>query len=875
MKFTKEMTKVLYDSCINDNLYIPYGITELEEDFLYKGKGSRRLSFRRNTVKSRQFYPFKKIFIPETVTKIHRHYSEGMFQSKHIDAIEVDVNNKYYCSIDGVLFTKNKKILLYYPPGKFQSRYCVPEGTKCIFDYAFKNSSLQVIILPKSFLKMEAGALDQTDIGSIKIDENNEHYCSIDGVLFSKDKETLIRYPIAKTENSYFIPNGTKHIAANAFYHCTLLKDIEIPKSMKRIDKEAFQFSDISYISVNENNENFCSIFGVLFSKDKNTLLNIPNSYKDDYNHNHYFADFLLDSLYVYYYDFLYTVDDLYYDLLDAYYCYICDIDFDKKFDEYLDEYFAHSLDASYSVPTGTKYIETSTLENSFLLSEINLPESISGIAQTVIDGYSCTVTSAPLNVDEDNKYYYSLNGVLFCKGGFLKAKNTLISYPSNKHQKSYSVPEKTYCISTFAFYGSYLESINLPKSLETIEIRAFNNCWRLSTISVNKDNENFCSVDGVLYSKDRKTLLYYPSGRFQSSYTILEGTKYISSFAFDKVRNLKNVNLPKSLIYITMPNFNYCYIRSIDIDKYNTQYCLIDDVLYSKNMETLIYCTGMHESYMIPKETKYINDFSVFKNLEEMQTDENNKHYCSVDGVLFSKDKRRLIHYPRKKSQKSYIVPEGTLFIEEYAFSYNDFLTDINFPESLLKIEDKAFYRCKYLIEIKLSDRIEYTENKEYGPCVIKENKHNIIYPKPYFGDKEYIFVSYAHKDSDEIIRVIIHLKNKGFRIWYDEGIDPGTEWDVNIADHIDNCSYFIAFISKFYLESVNCKDEITYARNQSKKILLIYLDDIKLPNNMEMRLGRLQAIYKNRYVHENEFMEKLLSAQGIEKFCDSFVSE
>lgn len=68
-------------------------------------------------------------------------------------------------------------------------------------------------------------------------------------------------------------------------------------------------------------------------------------------------------------------------------------------------------------------------------------------------------------------------------------------------------------------------------------------------------------------------------------------------------------------------------------------------------------------------------------------------------------------------------------------------------------------------------------------------------------------------------------------YRIWYGEGIDPGTEWDENIAEHVENCGYFIALLSKAYMESSNCKDELNYARELEKPRLLVYLEDVQLP--------------------------------------------
>ena len=137
-----------------------------------------------------------------------------------------------------------------------------------------------------------------------------------------------------------------------------------------------------------------------------------------------------------------------------------------------------------------------------------------------------------------------------------------------------------------------------------------------------------------------------------------------------------------------------------------------------------------------------------------------------------------------------------------------------------------------------------------------------------PYSGKKSYVFISYAHKDKKEIYPIIEKLINDGYRVWYDEGIDPGTEWDENIAKHIEECGYFISFISENYLKSSNCKDELNFARDLDKDRFLVYLQNINLPSGMNMRLSRLQNIHKYAYDSFDEFYKKLLTAKGIEKF-------
>ena len=138
---------------------------------------------------------------------------------------------------------------------------------------------------------------------------------------------------------------------------------------------------------------------------------------------------------------------------------------------------------------------------------------------------------------------------------------------------------------------------------------------------------------------------------------------------------------------------------------------------------------------------------------------------------------------------------------------------------------------------------------------------------PIPYKGPEPYIFISYAHKDSDRVWPIIDRMLKDGYRVWYDEGIDPGTEWDEFIASHIENCSYFIAFLSANYMASDNCKDELNFVRDLNKHRLLIHLEDhVQLPAGMRMRLGRLQAIHWYTYTNRDEAFSKLYSSEHLD---------
>ena len=77
---------------------------------------------------------------------------------------------------------------------------------------------------------------------------------------------------------------------------------------------------------------------------------------------------------------------------------------------------------------------------------------------------------------------------------------------------------------------------------------------------------------------------------------------------------------------------------------------------------------------------------------------------------------------------------------------------------------------------------------------------------PVPYLGDEPYIFLSYSHRNAEQANAFIRSMNRAGFRIWYDEGLIPGREWDDTIARVIMHCSYFIALLTEDSLSITEC---------------------------------------------------------------------
>lgn len=138
----------------------------------------------------------------------------------------------------------------------------------------------------------------------------------------------------------------------------------------------------------------------------------------------------------------------------------------------------------------------------------------------------------------------------------------------------------------------------------------------------------------------------------------------------------------------------------------------------------------------------------------------------------------------------------------------------------------------------------------------------------KPYEGADKYIFISYCHKDKAVVFPVVERLAKDGYRVWYDEGIDPGSEWPEIIAEHLSKCSVCIAFISENSLNSHNCRREINFALLKKKSFISVVIEQVNMSPGMEMQLSATQSIFKHTLNSDAEFFERLCTAEFL-KCC------
>lgn len=172
-------------------------------------------------------------------------------------------------------------------------------------------------------------------------------------------------------------------------------------------------------------------------------------------------------------------------------------------------------------------------------------------------------------------------------------------------------------------FNADSLTKITIGKNVKTIGTWAMTNNQRLQEFAVDKDNENFTAVDGILFTKDMKTIIYYPNSKgieyskfgdplqrdskkddFKKIvYTIPEGVETIRSKAFYKCYYIDNVVIPDSVKTIEEKAFHRCSaLATLDLPK-NLEFI---------GKDAFAYCE-LIESATIPATIKEIEDYAFF----------------------------------------------------------------------------------------------------------------------------------------------------------------------------------------------------------------------------------------------------------------------
>lgn len=404
----------------------------------------------------------------------------------------------------------------------------------------------------------------------------------------------------------------------------------------------------------------------------------------------------------------------------------------------------------SVVLPGSVKSIGTFAFSECFNLTSINLPNSVVSIGNFAFTecskltsiaipasvskiGYAAFFTCGGLiTVESGNQNFSSLDGILFNKN-----QTELITCPISK-TGDYTIPNTVYSISYNAFCNcNFLTSITIPKSVNIVKDWAFGNCTGLTAISipasvtsigihsfgicglisVDAENPFYCSLVGVLFNK-AKTELISCSTINTGAYEIPATVTSIRDYAFYYCKTLTSITLPNSVASLGNYAFQYCKVTTLNI----------------------------------PGSVTSIGAGAFKEFSGAITVDAGNQNYSALDGVLFSKDKTKLIVCPVSKTG-TYVIPNSVNYISGFAF-YNCFgLTTVKIPKSVTTIEYYALSGCISLKEIYVYSSIPAVL---WSPTFDQVDKNTCVLYVPTSSKNSYAAANYW-KDFKNIIEFVV----------------------------------------------------------------------------------------------------------------------
>jgi uncharacterized repeat protein (TIGR02543 family) len=232
------------------------------------------------------------------------------------------------------------------------------------------------------------------------------------------------------------------------------------------------------------------------------------------------------------------------------------------------------------------------------------------------------------------------------------------------------TIPESVMSIEDHAFQNSDLTSVTIPASTTSIGAGVFADADGLSSIGVADGSQSFQADNGVLFDLGLNSLVQYPNGKTQTSYTIPAGVETIKASAFEGEGNLTSVVIPTGVLSIG----DYAF-----------------------------QSTGL-TSVTIPASVETIGGgvFAQASALTTISVSVGSESFRAVDGVLLNYGQTEIVQYPNGKTQTSYTIPTNVESIGEAAFKGASRLTAVTFPTSITRVGDYAFDQASTLVTLK-----------------------------------------------------------------------------------------------------------------------------------------------------------------------------
>ena len=661
--------------------------------------------------------------LPAELTALGR----GAFAECHdLTAIAVEEGNPAYQSVSGVVFTADQKTLVAYPCGADADSYSVPAGVEALYHCSFYGAHrLTEVFLPDSLVEIQTQAFyDCASLQSVMIPN---HVTQISRWAFAKDWRlgTIQFQSVAESE--------LRRIGFEAFAYCGI-RDFTVPANVSSMAQYAFQGCK-NLISVTfAENSRLESLSAYLFVG-CDALQTVTFS-----------AGSALTSLQAHAFDGIRSLRS---------------VDFGNAPLTNIDNFAFRSCAAltSFKVPEGVTYLGRYAFYQCSALAEVSLPSTLDYIGryaflgsnsaqlyfagealpETLQEGWDGGAAGYYLGVQSVNTSgdwrYAQLSGggvaLLAYTGSAKTVDLSALDFGPITNIGSrvfaYSgveqivIPETVTVIQNEAFYASALKELRIPASVTfigneafahtPIEALTFAEGSRLNTIerSAFEGTEQLSSVAIPAGVTSLGSAAFKRSGisslRFESGISLTEISK--EAFAYT---NITSLTIPDSVAVIWDNAFRETKaLESVSLGAY-------PDLKIRANA---FYLSGL-TSLNIPENVTYIGEcaFVGLQDLTAYQVAAGNPCYMSADGLLLSKDGRKLIAAPAGRTG-SLTVPAGVEVIGIGAFE-NSRLSAVNFraDANILTIGSRAFFGMDNLTGIIIPASVVSIDYYAFAYC-------------------------------------------------------------------------------------------------------------------------------------------------------------
>ena len=313
-------------------------------------------------------------------------------------------------------------------------------------------------------------------------------------------------------------------------------------------------------------------------------------------------------------------------------------------------------------------------------------------------------------------------------------------AFSSLENLVSTTIPKSVVEIGRAAFSSSGLISIDIPGNVKSIGVSAFAECANLRHLSIGNGVTN---IAGAAFS-DCTSL---------TEVVIPDSVSNIGSYAFEGDTNLARLSIGRGVKDIGKCAFDRC--RSLPSVTIPDNVINIGEYAFegATNLTSVTIGSGVANIGALA--------FVSCGNLTEFKVSNGNESYLSQNGVLFSKDGKKLISYPGGKTENYYTVPNGVETIDAFAFMYCTKLTEVTTGDSVTSVGLKAFYGCENLANVNLSDGITTIKSEAFSHCY---NLININIPKTLRYIDQEIFSSCKNLTSIVIPDSVTEIRSGAF---------------------------------------------------------------------------------------------------------------